>query len=101
MYRPHDNPLALAKGAGYLQRMSRHAATRNDPVETLVAQSLAGLARWAKQPPAVRFRAMVRSGLIDERGNVRSKASARTIGELTRDLQARKRRTRTASGRSR
>jgi hypothetical protein len=93
--------LALSARAGYFHRMNRRATNRVDPVNTLVAQSLKGLARWAKQPPAVRFRAMVKSGLIDEGGKVRNKPSPRTLGDLTRELETRRRQGRATNARIR
>jgi hypothetical protein len=81
---------------GYFREMNRQVANRVDPVNVLVAQSLKGLARWAKMPPAVRFRAMVKSGLIDKRGRVRNKLSPRTLGDLTRELETRRRQARAA-----
>jgi hypothetical protein len=76
--------------------MNRQVATRVDPVNVLVAQSLKGLARWAKMSPTVRFRAMVKSGLIDERGKVRKSLPSRTLGDLTRELETRRRLARAA-----
>jgi hypothetical protein len=77
-----------------MQGLARYLDDRRqatDGVDTLVALSLKGLARWAKQPPAARFRAMVKSGLIDERGRVRNRRSPRPLGELTRELGAQRR----------
>jgi hypothetical protein len=93
--------LALPPTAGYFQGMNRRATARVDPVNTLVAQSLKGLARWAKQSPAVRFRAMVKSGLIDEGGKVRNQPSSRTLGDLTRELETRRRQGRATNARVR
>jgi hypothetical protein len=64
--------------------------TRADPVDILVALSLKGLVKWAKQPAAVRFQAMVKSGLIDNQGKVRNMHKSRTLGELTHKLETRK-----------
>jgi hypothetical protein len=72
--------------------MKRQSSNRVDPVNVLVAQSMKGLARWAKQPATVRFRAMEKSGLIDRHGRVRNAPGPRTLGDLTRELEARKRR---------
>lgn len=79
--------------------MSRAIYDAAEPVKTLVALSMKGLARWAKQSPKVRFNAMVKSGLIDKRGKVRNRPSARTLGELTRELERRKRKAAQAGAR--
>jgi hypothetical protein len=64
------------------------------PLRTLVARSLVGLARWAKKPSTVRFREMVKSGLIDEHGRVLHGRPSRTLGDLTSELEAHRRPTR-------
>jgi hypothetical protein len=66
-------------------------SNRTDPVDILVAQSLKGLAKWAKIPPNVRFQAMVKSGLIEKSGKVRNKLSPQTLGDLTRELEKHRR----------
>jgi hypothetical protein len=54
-----------------------------------------GLARKAKTSPAVRFRQMVDSGLIDDQGRLNHGAAPKTtLGELARSLRSRSRKAR-------
>lgn len=76
---------------GVAQDRGAMAGRKIDPVEKLVAQSMKGLAAWARRPTTVRFREMVRSGLIDEEGKVRHDISTKTLGDLTTSIEKKRR----------